>query len=160
MGLDMYLEKEHYIGGQYQHVGAEGVIQIKTKTNRVLNLDPKKVASINEHVGYWRKANQIHNFFVTKAQDGRDECQRSYVPNDLLIELRDTCKAILRAKVEYGMSDPKTLDLINTQLPPTAGFFFGMTDINEYYFQDLEDTIEILKDVERDKGDYYYQASW
>ena len=81
MGLDMYLEREHYIGGHYQHVGASGVIQIKTKTDK-FEIDPKKVASINEHVGYWRKANAIHNFFVVKVQGGRDECQRSYVPNN------------------------------------------------------------------------------
>lgn len=160
MGLDMYLEREHYIGGQYQHVGASGVIRIETKHNKTLELDPTKVASINEHVGYWRKANAIHNFFVEKAQDGRDECQRSYVPNKLLIELRNTCKVILRAKVEHGMESEEVGTLVQTLLPPTSGFFFGSTNIDEYYFQNLEHTLDVLKDVKENEGDYYYQASW
>ena len=29
---------------------------------------------IIEQVGYWRKANQIHNWFVENVQDGEDDC--------------------------------------------------------------------------------------
>jgi len=159
MGLDMYLERDHYIGGHYDHRNVSGMVEIKMN-DEILNLDPKKISSIEEHVGYWRKANQIHNFFVERAQDGRDECHRSYVPNDLLIELRDICKEILSAKQEYGAENTIVKSLIQEKLPPVSGFFFGSTEVDEYYFQDLEDTIDILKDVKPDEGDYYYQSSW
>ena len=78
----------------------------------------------------------------------------------LIIELRDICKQLLAAKVEHGISSDLTQDLVEKLLPPTSGFFFGSTAVDEYFFQDLEDTLDILKDVEANKGDYYYQASW
>ena len=163
MGLDMYLERETYIGGQY-HQDTSGVINIKFTDfggkEKSFNIDPSKVTSINQSVGSWRKANSIHNFFVQKAQGGRDECQRTYVPNDLLIELRDTCKKILSARKEFGKNAPVTQRLIEANLMPTGGFFFGSTEINDWYFEDLENTLDILKDIKADEGDYYYQSSW
>jgi hypothetical protein len=53
-------------------------------------------------------------------------------------------------------------------LPPQAGFFFGSTEIDDYYWNDVADTIEILRplvtgDGERSvlsDGYYYYQSSW
>ena len=163
MGLDMYLEKETYIGGQY-HKDTTGVLNIKfTDFNgkeKSFNIDPSRVSTINENVGSWRKANSIHSFFVQRAQGGKDECQRTYVSNDLLIELRDTCKKILSARKEFGNDAPVTQRLIEANLMPTGGFFFGSTEINDWYFEDLENTLDILKDVKAYEGDYYYQSSW
>jgi len=46
-------------------------------------------------------------------------------------------------------------------LPTTEGFFFGGTDYDQYYLEDLEVTKKILEGVLRDQtGDFYYQASW
>jgi hypothetical protein len=160
MGLDMYLEREHYIGGQWEHKKVSGMIEIKENNETVLELDPTTVATINVAVGSWRKSNQVHNFFVQRAQGGKDECQRSYVPNDLLIELRDKCKKILSYRDEFGADALNTTVLAEKLLPPQAGFFFGGTGIDDWYFQDLEQTINILKDVKSNEGDYYYQASW
>jgi hypothetical protein len=163
MGLDMYLERETYIGGQH-HQDTSGVINIKftdfSGKEKSFDIDPSKVTSINQSVGSWRKANSIHNFFVQRAQGGVDECQRTYVPNKLLIELRDTCKKILSARKEFGNDAPVTQRLIEANLMPTGGFFFGSTEINDWYFEDLELTLDILKDVTLDEGDYYYQSSW
>jgi hypothetical protein len=159
MGLDMYLEKETYIGGQWQHNNVSGVIKIECQ-GKTIELDPKTITTINQDVGSWRKANQVHNFFVTQVQGGKDECQRSYVPNKVLINLREICKNILDCKNDFGADNETTQLIIKDCLPPSQGFFFGGTEIDEWYFADLEHTVELLKDIVIDKGDYYYQSSW
>ena len=52
-------------------------------------------AEISINVGYWRKANAIHGWFVNECQEGVDECQKSYVPRDKLQELMELCKEVL-----------------------------------------------------------------
>ena len=48
-----------------------------------------------EDVGYWRKANQIHNWFVNHVQDGIDDCDYHHeVTKELLEELLDTCETV------------------------------------------------------------------
>jgi hypothetical protein len=102
-------------------------------------------------VAYWRKANAIHAWFVEHCQDGRDECQESYVDRDQLQELLDLC--------EKALID-KDADL----LPPQSGFFFGSTEINEWYWDDLEHTAKvlsaILNDEKLERYSFYYQSSW
>ena len=45
-----------------------------------------------------------------------------------------------------------------------SGFFFGGTEYDEYYFEDIKDTIEIIKNVlettDFDKEMIYYVSSW
>ena len=49
-------------------------------------------------------------------------------------------------------------------LPPTQGFFFGSDTIDDYYKQDIENTIEVLAtELADDIGvyaGYQYYASW
>jgi hypothetical protein len=49
-------------------------------------------------------------------------------------------------------------------LPPREGFFFGGTDIDEWYWNDLKSTIAQLERVltlpEFDNLSFYYQSSW
>jgi hypothetical protein len=47
-------------------------------------------------------------------------------------------------------------------LEPTAGFFFGSYEKDEWYYQDLKETIEgIEKALELPQSfEFYYQASW
>lgn len=149
MGLDMYLEREIYIGAEYDHRNVTGVVEIAVQGKK-LNIDFKKISSINEKVGYWRKANQIHNWFVENVQDGEDECQRSYVTTEQLQELKETCEKVL---ADHNLAEEL--------LPCQSGSFFGGTDYDEWYFRDLEDTVKILEDaLENDEGAFYYQASW
>ena len=53
-------------------------------------------------------------------------------------------------------------DEIKEILPPASGFFFGSTQIDEYYKNDVERTIEIIDTLLREDAaaDFYYQASW
>jgi hypothetical protein len=56
-------------------------------------------------------------------------------------------------------------------LPPQEGFFFGDVSIDQYYFHDINHTIEILEGVLSEQvidkngrafypGEFYYHASW
>jgi hypothetical protein len=46
-------------------------------------------------------------------------------------------------------------------LPTQEGFFFGCTDYDDGYIQDLEDTIKQLEPILNDtEGELYYHASW
>lgn len=108
-------------------------------------------AEVSVTCAYWRKANQIHAWFVNNIQGGEDNCREYYVPREKLEELLATCQQALFRK------DPSLL-------PPQAGFFFGGTDIDEWYWEGIKDTIKQLKRVlelgEKDKLSFHYTASW
>lgn len=142
--------------------------------------------SIAEEVGYWRKANQIHSFFVDKVQDGEDDCDYHHeVTKEILEELLDTCETVLAscelvpAKIKNGytydengnrvyqytdgliVKDSSTAEEL---LPSCSGFFFGGTDYDEYYVNDIKDTIDIITNV-LETTDFetemiYYVSSW
>lgn len=141
----MYLTKRVYIGANYEHNQVKGKIEI-SKNGKPVQVKLNNVSAIVEQVGYWRKANQIHNWFVQNVQDGEDNCAEYYVSLDQLKQLRETCITALVTK--------------NAELiPPTEGFFFGSTEIDQFYWDDLKDTVEILADLD-ENADYYYNASW
>lgn len=108
-------------------------------------------ASVEVTCAYWRKANQIHNWFVTNVQNGNDNCGEYYVSQDKLKELLIICEHSLENK------DPSLL-------PPMEGFFFGGTDIDEWYWEDLKNTITQLKRIfdlpEIDNLSFSYTSSW
>jgi hypothetical protein len=109
---------------------------------------------VMEHVGYWRKANHIHAWFVENIQNGEDDCgYHREVTKEDLIALRDVCYEVL-------FKPDRAEDL----LPTRCGFFFGGTDYDEYYISDIKDTIEIIDKVldttDFDKEMIYYVSSW
>ena len=163
MGLDMYLTKHIFIGAEYAHRQVKGTIDITAK-GKCIPIDFDKVSYIIENVGYWRKANQIHRWFVENVQDGEDECREHYVSEEKLLELKALCEKILTEQ------DPrKRVKLAKMYLPTQEGFFFGPLQYDGYYFSDLEETVEIInalklgsesgEDIEC-SASYYYQSSW
>ncbi len=100
---------------------------------------------------YWRKSNQIHNWFVTECQNGVDNCAMYYVSKNDLKYLMEICKQVLEEK-----------SLARLLLPTRSGFFFGSTEYDEFYYNDLEFTAgEIERLLNEDKYEYYkYTSSW
>ena len=150
MGLDMYLNKKTYVK-QWDHQSPEEKYEVVvTKGGKPVDgIKASRVKYIEEEVGYWRKANQIHRWFVENVQNGVDNCGDYYVSQDKLTELKDICEHALETK------DPSIL-------PPQAGFFFGGTDIDEWYFHGLDDTVKGLNqclDMD-DSWSFYYCSSW
>ena len=151
MGLDMYLTGKRYIWGEYSDKPEEA--EIKQALDKVPHLGHKgkRIKGIEIEAMYWRKANAIHKWFVDNVQNGVDDCDQYYVPREKLVELRDACL--------NAMYDP---DQADKYLPPTAGFFFGSTDIDEWYFHGLNDTVKGLNEcLDMDiHWCFYYQSSW
>ena len=109
-------------------------------------------ASVQIQVAYWRKANHIHKWFVDHVQDGNDDCEEYRVTRDQLQLLLDNCKIALMHKEEA----PKLL-------PRQEGFFFGSYEYDEYYWLDIQDTIEQLEKILNEypeEWDFQYQSSW
>ena len=148
MGLDMYLEKRTYVrplGKPEEQYNVE-----VTKGGESVKIDPKRVTYIIEEIGYWRKANQIHSWFVENVQNGVDNCSEYCVSKGQLEDLLEICKKILNDN-----------SLADELLPTASGFFFGGTEYDEWYYKDIENTIGILEEALSDThADYYYSSSW
>lgn len=177
----------------------------RSKKVKGLSLDKFFEDGYFEDVGYWRKANQIHNWFVQNVQDGEDDCGIYEVTQSKLIELRDTCQKVIdtaiiedgyildyksfgddieRVKeiekkngrdVQVVQKDGyikvyvpgrviKNADMIAELLPNSVGFFFGNYEYNQYYLEDIKETIDIINNVldDTDFEEYTiaYRSSW
>jgi len=158
MGLDMYLYKKHYYGGKYRgndgHKG-EHSMKLSGKFVKEQGIDVSKVTYIMEDLMYWRKVNAIHAWFIRECtNDGvTDDCSPIYVSSEKLHELLDTCHKVL---VNPTLGDEL--------LPSQEGFFFGNTEQDEYYIEELKRTVNVLeehfKQPNSDMVEYEYQASW
>ena len=155
MGLDMYLYKKSYVQN-WDHMTPDEKHQITVKKNKKA-VKPARITYITEQVGYWRKANAIHKWFVENVQGGRDECQESYVSEEQLLELKSLCEQVLA-----------DTSLAHELLPSASGFFFGSTEYGEYYFEDVKNTVKIIDEILKEKepgqdylpSDILYHASW
>ena len=106
--------------------------------------------SVDVPMGYWRKSNMIHHWFVNNLADGVDECQPILVRREDLEQLKEVCINVIAVP-----------EMAEELLPTGSGFFFGSTEYDEYYFGDLNDTIGIITRCLDSKFDYFeYQASW
>jgi hypothetical protein len=148
MGLDMYLTAKQYLS-EYND-------QDKAISTEIMRHFPElgeqhTIREVTVRVGYWRKANAIHKWFVENVQGGTDNCNSYPVPRERLQELRDTCERVLAFR-----------ELATAQLPPASGFFFGSDEINEWYYRDLEETVKIIDACLALPNDWSieYQSSW
>jgi len=165
MGLDMYLyATQFFSAAKYtNYEETERQKEENAKVQEIANLmngnDFLKTgdsflqfAEMKLQVAYWRKANQIHKFFVDVCADGKDECQDTYVSHENLEDLLNRCKTVLE-------DHSKAEEL----LPSRSGFFFGSTDYDEWYYKDLEDTIPVLEKIlshAPESWEFEYKASW
>lgn len=185
MGLDMYLTKKTYVRNwNFQEDSKKHIINIQGPLANTI--DVNKINYIEEEVAYWRKANQIHNWFVNNVQDGNDNCGEYYISIDNLKDLQKICKTLLDsiilkdgvvqngASFEDGELVPNfesgkmimNEELCEELLPSTKGFFFGSTNYDQWYFEDIKYTSEtltkILDSIENNENlvSFYYNSSW
>ncbi len=165
MGLDMYLHAKKYVekinwqalqnNDELSYDSPEAVFPLWNNIVETAGMKDVAVDIYGVHVevtcAYWRKANQIHAWFVKNVQGGEDNCGEYYVSHEKLKSLLDLVNKALAER------DPNLL-------PPQAGFFFGGTDIDEWYWQDLKNTKAKLDRVfalpEMSKLSFYYTSSW
>ena len=170
MGLDMYLEirKREYCSKYYTYKESDLKLEYPKDITNFITMSPDNMAvsrRTDYEVGYWRKANHIHNWFIQNCADRDyggdpiDDCRPIEITVDKLEELLETCKKVLADH-----------SLAKSLLPTQAGFFFGSTNYDEDYFKDVEDTIKIIEPVlqfakhklenQEYEWEIYYQASW
>lgn len=143
MGLDMYLNAKRYLWMSETEI-ADDI------SRHFPELKGRKVQEVKVEAVYWRKCNAIHRWFVENVQGGVDNCESYYVSREHLQELYDLIQEVLASKD-------------SSKLPPQAGFFFGSTDVDEYYWKDLEYSAEKIQAAIEDfpsAWDFEYRASW
>lgn len=158
MGLDMYLYAKRSLSfsswdteENKKKVKSIARLMKGTKFIETEN-DFIQFAEVKLQIAYWRKANQIHKYFVDNCADGKDECQDTYVEREHLEDLLNRCETVMKDR-----SRAEEL------LPSQSGFFFGGTDYDGWYYQNLEYTIPILKKILKDAPkdwEFEYRASW
>lgn len=142
--------------------------------------------TIMREVGYWRKANQIHNWFVNNVQAGQDDCGTYEVTKDQLEELVAVCNEVLEScKLENGtVANGQYLDsscnefvtvledgqyivdssVAERLLPTISGFFFGSENYDEYYLDAVKYTAELINELlnttDFENEIIMYHSSW
>ncbi len=192
MGLDMYLNKKTYVQ-KWKHAPKEKQFSVSVKRGgkSLKSIKNADITYVEEQVAYWRKANQIHNWFINNCADGDENRSTMYVSEEQLQDLLNLCEDVLskaklvKGKIKNGerlntetrqfepiMEDGSYIENkeeIEELLPTTSGFFFGSTDYDEYYIQDIKETIKQLEailenaKVAKEEGlypSYTYEASW
>lgn len=148
MGLDMYLYANRHIWNFDEGIDST----LASEVIRTLGLSNDiQLVQLKFEIGYWRKANHIHRWFVENIQKGNDDCGYYNVYKFDLLRLKEDCEKVLADR-----------DLASEVLPTQAGFFFGSKVYDEWYYKLLEDTIKII-DRALQLSDQYtiqYSSSW
>lgn len=133
MGLDMYI---HAIQNATSSQTYEDVVTIinNNATNECISTSGQSSSQIE--LGYWRKANAIHKWLVDNVQNGVDDCGLYPIHREHMIDLRHTCKKALDA--------PEQACKI---LPTSSGFFFGDVNYDNWYFDQLKYTVNLMDNL-------------
>jgi hypothetical protein len=161
MGLDQFLYYKKWLF----HFEDKKDREVEPLEINGLKLEPKEIMY---EVYYWRKSNHIHKWFVENIQNGNDDCGTYEVEWEQLEELLNIINQILgcgkdnKKNILAGLN-PK--DIAKELLPTASGFFFGGTEYDDYYFDDLKETKEMLEKLIKNKeklndGEFYYSSSW
>lgn len=167
MGLDSYLSAKHYVS-RWDYADGKRTERPEF-TEAVKGLGDMAKYLGDDALGlettftvmYWRKVNAIHSWFVRNVQDGEDECHEYYVSVDNLRELSDACGAVVRHDFNPA--------IVEEFLAPTDGFFFGSTEVDDWYKDNITNTFNELNsiiamaDEDAANGKYVtfsYRSSW
>lgn len=153
MGLDMYLSARKFIaGGGYGLEKQQQQYDIFTTAagltaDVIEKLPATRSAHLEIEVGYWRKAHELHDWFVSTVQDGNDNCAPYYVSRENLEELRENIKEVLADPSEWG-------SVFSVE---------ESTDFDEWAKEVYENTAEMIDlwlSPAFDGWDFVYMASW
>ena len=104
-----------------------------------------------QEVGYWRKANAINKWFTDQCNGGIEHnCQDIPVTKQQLISLKADVLNVLDKVYE-----PSEI------LPTQSGFFFGSTEYDDWYYDDLKNTVDIIDNaLATGETDFTYSVWW
>lgn len=103
---------------------------------------------------YWRKANFVHRYFTAGWQRQgyeSDDCTEFPTTKEDLSRLVELCDIVL-----------KDHNKASSLLPSMSGFFFGSTDYDDLYFEDVKFTKDKVSDLlkEANDDDEFYYYAW
>lgn len=150
MGLDMYLEAKLHLppystelAPVRQAIGqAIGYTPPTEKPDNDATL--MEITGVTVRVGYWRKFDHLHQWFVSNVQEGHDDCRPAYIAPDVLAELEE--------QLDQVSDDPESASehFINEGDEPMSE-------------DDIDYTLKVVvqaKKLQERGWDIYYRASW
>lgn len=166
MGLDMYLRSLPRIEGMDldQILSAQANLHKHEKENDEMYQKIKmhikhfeefdmSWRSMFTDIAYWRKANQIHDWFVETVQGGQDDMSHYELTRDQLLELHNKCLEVLARE-----TPPWDV------LPTRPGPFFGNISYDHYYFHEIDRTKTLLENLlenfDFETNYILYHANW
>ena len=102
-----------------------------------MGLDMYLYEKQTHEVAYWRKANAIHGWIINTT-NAIDDCTPISLTKQDLYNLREVC---------INVSNVHTEDYAKEMLPPSSGFFFGGTEIDEWSWKNVEETVKKLTTI-------------
>lgn len=105
-------------------------------------------------VGYFRKVNFLVKYFSDLGFDVENQTP-FYITKEQVLELRDRCQLVLE---DHSLAEKL--------LPTMSGFFFGGTDYDEYYFEDVRQVLHYCESTllpmfdELDDRESIYFSTW
>lgn len=95
-----------------------------------------KVKEQKEQIGYFRKVNFLVNYFDKSKSKNEIKITKKEVE-----ELLNLCNIVLK----YHKENPEDKIVASKVLPTQDGFFFGSTDYDEYYYEDVKAVKEYIE---------------
>ncbi len=102
-----------------------------------------------------------YNFRKASALQGYFE--RNYGTENLIKhEVFDYSIEELKEYTDYILENPEDISYIKENFPPTKGIFYGSTEIDEWYFEEVEKVSKVVNEIlKTDKvASIYYWCWW
>ena len=175
MGLDMYVNIRHkntqskldaYKAWENKYSYEEYQLLTEEQKEEYRNSEPEYDENMyGKELMYWRKANQIHNWFVQNCQNGVDDCEQYAITVADLMKLKELCEKILTMTekhkemryTSFGATEKEEVDILyltpegveyaSKHLPSRSGFFFGSTEYDDWYVMEVQNTVEQINDT-------------
>lgn len=150
MGLDMYLEAKLHLPpyntelAPVRHAIGQAIGYVPPSSKPVDDPTLLEITGVTVRVGYWRKVDPLHQWFVDHVQEGHDDCRPAYVAPDILMELAN--------RLDRVRHDPER-----------AGDDFLLDGDAAMDTSEVDYTLQTLQHAQRlqERGwDIYYRASW
>lgn len=150
MGLDMYLEAKLHLPpyntelAPVRHAIGQAIGYTPPTEKPDNDATLMEITGVTVRVGYWRKFDPLHQWFVNNVQEGHDDCRPAYIPPDVLAALEDQ------------------LDQVSDD-PESASEHFVIEGDEPMSESEIDYTLKIVvqaKKLQERGWDIYYRASW
>lgn len=97
-------------------------------------------------LAYFRKVNFLVKFMENYGfNSDTDNCKYFPLTKEMIQDLYDRCKEIMMVHLEDNQR--KFEEKAHALLPTCSGFFFGSTDYNDWYYNDVKDVKKEMKKI-------------